>query len=362
MRSLWPHERTMKKLRQFKRKKAAPEQPTRITNETVAEHREQILAGGRRFKYPVQYARHRLVINTIIISVIALILIVGFVWWQLYPQQNTSTFFYRIARVLPLSVATVDGQAVPYSDYLVAFRSQAHYVQTKEGVDLYSKENKKQLEYFKRRQLDNAIADSYAEKIAKQEGIAVTQKQVDEAIVRQRQSRNGVISQETYDATTLDLYGLTRDEVRHITERGQLRQAVAYAIDSTAKNQLQKVTELLKTEKDFDKIAAQVGGTGAAKVISSITPPVPVPNQDGGMAEAASKLQVGQVTEPFKSTKGDGYYIVKLLEKSNDGKVSYAYLSIPLTEFNKQLQAVKKAGKIKEYIAVPVINDKTVSQ
>ena len=33
--------------------------PPRITNETVAEHREQIIAGGRKFKYPIQYARHR---------------------------------------------------------------------------------------------------------------------------------------------------------------------------------------------------------------------------------------------------------------------------------------------------------------
>ena len=56
----------MKKLRRKKRS-AEAEQPSRITNETVAEHRERILAGGRRFKYPVQYARHRLVINTIII-------------------------------------------------------------------------------------------------------------------------------------------------------------------------------------------------------------------------------------------------------------------------------------------------------
>ena len=114
----------MKKL-QFKRREKANKTaiPTRITNETVAEHRERILAGGRRFKYPMQYARHRLVINTILVTVGALVLIAAIGWWQLYPVQNTSTFFYRVTRVLPLPVASVDGESVRYGDYLMYFNS-----------------------------------------------------------------------------------------------------------------------------------------------------------------------------------------------------------------------------------------------
>ena len=116
----------MKKLLRSRKNRNTQQPAARITNETVAEHRERILAGGRRFKYPVQYARHRLVINTILISIVALVAITAFVWWQLYPQQNSSTLFYRITRALPLPVATVEGQSVRYSDYLVGYRSQAH--------------------------------------------------------------------------------------------------------------------------------------------------------------------------------------------------------------------------------------------
>lgn len=57
-----------------KRKRTKKELPVRITNDTVAEHRERVLAGGRRHKYPVQYTKHRLVWNTIIISTFGLIL------------------------------------------------------------------------------------------------------------------------------------------------------------------------------------------------------------------------------------------------------------------------------------------------
>lgn len=57
----------MKKLLKRITKRSNPEPlPNRITTETVAQHREQILAGGRRFKYPIQYARHKLVINAIL--------------------------------------------------------------------------------------------------------------------------------------------------------------------------------------------------------------------------------------------------------------------------------------------------------
>lgn len=345
----------MKRLRRKKRSETSPP-PSRITNETVAEHRERILAGGRRFKYPVQYARHRLVINTIIISVVALILIIAVVWWQLYPGQNTSTFFYRITRVLPLPVAVIDGQQVPYSSYLSAFRSQEHYLQTKEGVDLYSKENKQQLDYIKRKALDDAVADSYAAKLAKEKNITVSEKQIDDAIANQRASRDGVTSQETYDAIVMDHFNWTPSEAREVTARKLLRQEVAYAIDQNAKRQRDEVVEKLKSEKDFDKVATMIQPIAGVRIQAGVTPLVPGNNQDGGLAAAASRLSPGQVSGAFRSTTGDGYYIVKALDKDNNGRVSYAYLKVPLTTFDMQLAAVKDDSKrFSEYISIPQV-------
>jgi len=113
-----------------------PEVPpsSRITSETVAHHRERILAGGRRFKYPVQYARHKLVFNAILISLSALIVVLFVGWWQLYKAQNTSEFMYRITKVVPMPIASIDGQSVLYSDYLLKYRSSVHYLEQKEQV------------------------------------------------------------------------------------------------------------------------------------------------------------------------------------------------------------------------------------
>ena len=46
---------------------------------------------------------------------------------------------------------------------------------------------------------------------------------------------------------------------------------------------------------------------------------------------------------------------MKLLDKKDD-EVSYAYIKIPFTEFNKHLESIKSEGKIKEYISVPEVS------
>lgn len=348
----------MKRIRLSKKRNESTEGSARITNETVAEHRERVLAGGRRFKYPVQYAKHRLVINTIVITIFAIIFALILIWWQLYQAQNTSSFFYRITRAVPLPVASVQGHAVPYSDYLSGFRSQEHYLQNKEGVNLYSKENKKQLEWIKRQALNDAIADAYAAKIASDKKIKVTSKQVDDAILRQRKAKDGVTSKESYDAIVLDHFNWTPEEAREVTERKLLRQEVAYEIDDIASQLKELVQQKIATETDFDKLAATVNPVEGVKIEAGMTPLVPQNNQDGGLAEAATKLSIGQVSTAFRSTIGDGYYFVKPLQKDSK-RVSYAYLKIPLTVFQKKLEKVKTDKQISEFISIPEVRTPT---
>lgn len=342
----------MKKLLKARKQKKELQRSARITNETVAEHRERILAGGRRFKYPVQYARHRLVFNTVLISFAALVLIVGLVWWQLYPAQNSSTFFYRITRVLPLPVASVEGQQVRYSDYLVIYRSQAHYLEVKEGVNLKDAASKGQVDFIKRKAINDAVADAYAAKLAKEQGIGLTEQQIDDAIARQRQSRDGTASKETYDAIVMDHFDWTPQEARGVTARKLLRQEVSYSIDNLATRQRDQVVAKLQTEKDFMKVAESIDEVDGAKVEAGLTPLVPRNNQDGGLAAAASKLKKDEISQPFKSTTGNGYYIVKLLDESSDSRISYAYIKIPLTVFAKQLADIKADNKVSEYISI----------
>jgi hypothetical protein len=349
----------MKKLPFRKRREAKKVIPTRITNETVAEHRERILAGGRRFKYPMQYARHHLVFNTILVTIVALVLIVAVVWWQLYPAQNTTSFFYRVTRVLPLPVASVEGEAVRYSEYLMYYNSSSHYLQQSEQVNPKSEDGKRQLSYMKRKSMDNAEADAYAEKLAHSLNVTVNESQIDKVVSDARNTANGRISQETYDASALNILGWTPSEYREATKSKLIRQDVSYAVDTVARaKQTEAAKQLAVKDVDIAKVATALGGVGDGTVGTGVSGMVPRTNSDGGLSVAAAKLEKGQISPVIKTTTGDGYYFVKLLDKS-DTQVSYAYIRIPLTAFNEKFAALKKDGKIKEYISIPAVDNKT---
>ena len=71
----------------------------------------------------MQYAKHKLIINTIVVAVVALILMVVAGWAMLYKVQDTGDMIYRVTQVVPVPVAKVDGANVRYSDYLMIYRS-----------------------------------------------------------------------------------------------------------------------------------------------------------------------------------------------------------------------------------------------
>lgn len=336
--------------------------PTRITNETVAEHREKILAGGRRFKYPMQYARHRLVIMTSLLTVAALMIIGILGWWQLYVAQSSNTLLYRATQIIPVPVASVDGQMVRYSDYLMYYNSSIHFLQKSEQLNLNSEDGKRQIAFQKRQNLDIAIRNAYATKLAKELDIKVSSEELERTNREHLTMANGPISQETYNASTMNLLGWTPDEEQRSTKNQLLKNNVAYEIDKLAKQKVEKAAPLLQTpDMDFEKVAAELGGEGNGKASAGASGMVPLVNNDGGLTDAARKLDKGRVSSVIRSTTGDGYYFVRLLDKT-DTQLNYAYLRIPLTEFDKRLAGLRQAGKIHEYIKVPTTGDQSAQK
>ena len=343
----------MKKIFNKFRKRNDLPSSSRITSDTVAEHRERILAGGRRFKYPVQYARHKLVFNAIFISVVALIAVLVVGWWQLYPAQNTSEFMYRIVKVLPVPVAVVDGQPVLYSDYLMKYLSSVHYLQQKEQVNLKTDGGKSQVEYIKQQSMSDAIADAYALKLSKGLNITVSDIELEGFLKAQRQLPDGEISEQTYNASILDFFGWSPDEYSHVIKEKLLRQKVSYAIDKVGQSTSDSISVTLKKDSntDFKTLSATFSSKNSTKVSYGVSGLVPKANQDGGLASEAAKLKKNQISSVIKSTMGDGYYIVRLLD-SNDAQVNYEYIKVSLTEFTKSLNSIIDSGKVQKYISI----------
>ena len=344
----------MKTIKLKKRKQQAAETSTaRITNETVAEHRERILAGGRKFKYPHQYVRHKLVINTILIGLVTVLLVTAAGWFALYKAQNTSEFMYRVTRVLPVPVADVDGEAVRYSDYLMRYRSQEMWFYNRGQLGPSKEDDKRQLDFFKRQVLDGLEKDMYAQKRARQLNVSVSDKEVQGVVDNNRHTATGEISQEVYDASTKDTLGYSPDEYRHIIKQSLLRQKVAFVVDTEANKLQQAVADALSKRKAKDSLQdiVQRFKKQEAGVEYGASGLVPKNNQDGGLSQEAGKLRNGQISGVVKSTTGDGYYFVQRLS-GDDRQISYQYIKIPLTVFDQQFVSVQKQHKIHEYISI----------
>lgn len=341
--------RKLKKL--HKKKKKEVELPPRITNETVAEHREQILSGGRKFKYPVQYARHKLVFNTIIISVVALLVLIVVGWWQLYLAQNTGGFFYRVTQIAPVPVASVDGQHARYSDYLREYRSSLHWLERKaRGFNIGSDDGKRQAERIKRQSLDNTVEAAYAQKLASTHGLSVSDKEIDgfiDGLIVEKEGRKP--SLQAYEQVLSDSYGVSVDEYREMVRLALLKKKVAFKIDTEARAKIEKVEEQLGKGQLFEDVAVTSSEDPFVKTTKGDIGFVDKTTQDGGVTAAAMNLENNQYSGIIEGS--DGYYIIKLLD-SNETQVRYARIKIGLKEFDKQFGDIKKQGKVKEYISV----------
>ena len=343
----------MKKLVSKLRRTKQPQDPAgRITNDTLAEHRERVLAGGRKFKYPVQYQRHKLVVNTIIITVVALVVLLGAGWYALYSAQNTSEFIYRVTKVVPVPVAVIDGQQVRYSEYLMKYRSAAHYLTEKEQIDPRSDSGKDQLEYVKSQAMNDAIADAYASKLARELDVAVTDADLETFLKQQRQSGGTEVSEATYNAVIRDYYGWSPEEYREAMKSKLLRQKVAYATDARAEKIANDIATKVKGgQTDLAALATELNASNKDTVTYMAPAWVPKNNQDGGLATAAAKLQPGQISPVVKTTSGNGYYYVKLVE-GKENQLRYEYIHVSLKEFNKKLVQIEKDGKLSKFITL----------
>ena len=325
----------------------------RITTDTLAEHRERVLAGGRRFKYPLQYARHRLVFNTIINAIAVLVSLVALVGWQLYKADNTSDFMYRVTRIVPLPVASVDGQPVRYSDYLMRLRSSVHYLEEKEQVSLRTPDGLARLDQVKRQEMNNVIADAYAVKLADEKGITVPDSELQLFLKQQRTSLSGEMSEATYNTVILDYYAWSPAEYEHAMYSKLLRQKVSYAVDDQATEAINSALSQTKNgNANLQAIAEALNKASANTAVFANSGLVPKDNQDGGLTAAAVKLDKNAISGIITPSTGDGYYLVKLVD-SGDSVVSYDYIHIPLQTFEKLLVDLKADDKINEYIKVP---------
>ncbi|HSX28508.1 MAG TPA: peptidylprolyl isomerase [Candidatus Saccharimonadales bacterium] len=327
--------------------------PGRITNDTVAQHREQILSAGRRFKYPLQHSKQRIIVMSAGIVMAALLLFSTLCWWQLYKQQSTGTFMYRVAAIVPVPVAKIDGAAVRYGDYLNTLRSSMHYLATQEGVSFKTEDGKRQLQDLKQRALSQELQYALIKKIAKQRKITVSDQEVETQVQR-------IINQQAY-AGSLKLYkdvikkeyDQSYSQWRETLRLQLLRNKVYAAIDTSARARADKALADLNNGADFaatakamsDDTARREAG-GEIGILEKGKADLPPELQD-----ALFSLKAGQHSDVISSKQG--LFIMRAIEVDGS-KVRAAAIFFKYQAFSDQLQQLQKDNKVKSYITVPV--------
>ena len=142
-------------------------QKPKTEREKVEERRDEVLARGRKFKYPMQYAKHKLIINTIVVAVVAIVMMVVAGWAMLYKIQDTGDMIYRVTQVFPVPVAKVDGERVRYSDYLMIYRSNLMTAEQQGGQLGNSEDADAVREGYKQAALSSAVEYAYVMKLGK---------------------------------------------------------------------------------------------------------------------------------------------------------------------------------------------------
>jgi hypothetical protein len=81
-----------------------------ITSETIAEHREEVLKGARKYIYPLQHSKRKIVVITITVIIAAIISLFVYCWFALYRYYQYNTFVYRVTQVVPLSITPMSNK------------------------------------------------------------------------------------------------------------------------------------------------------------------------------------------------------------------------------------------------------------
>ena len=345
----------MSKIREKVKARRAKKKNLNITQQNLEESRDEILSKGKKFKYPFQYAKHRVVIYTIGIAIVAFASFIGVGWYQLYKAQNTGEVMFRFTKVLRLPVAEIDGHSVLYSDYLMLYRGSITSIERQQGkMDDSNEEVKRRKLFYKRQALNDAEMYTYVLEELKNRNLTVSASEIDEVIDSHKSINGEKRSDEAFEGIVRENFGLSMSEYRRLVMFSLAKKKLSVEIDEEANKAAGQVEETLRAnDNDFAKAVDALKNNDLISY-EPASNAVEASNLDGGRAEMAMKLEKkGDVSERFVSKNGDGYYYVRLVSKE-DGKVSYETIAVRFSKVDANVQKLRDEGKVQEKIEIQV--------
>ncbi|HTB49304.1 MAG TPA: peptidylprolyl isomerase [Verrucomicrobiae bacterium] len=335
--------------RPFKRAKAPEERVSealstvpRITNETVGEHREEVLSSARKYIYPLQHSKHHVVRTSIILLVLVVVGFLGVCSLALYKFQTTSGFVYDVTRVLPFPVAKTGKTWVGYESYLFELRRNMHYYQTQQQADFSTKDGQAQLTRLKQQALAQVIQDAYVKQLASQYGVKVSDQTVNNELALVRSQNRLGSSDREFQTVLSDFWGWDEADFKRELKQQLLQQAVVAKLDTATTARAQAALQQLMGGAQFATVATQASDDLTTKANGGEYPTTITandPNLAPAITQALFQLQPGQISGIVNS--GYTLDILKVIDASGGtihaGHIQFTFQ--PITVYTQPLQA-----------------------
>lgn len=348
-------ESAKKPLNKLRRKQPDPVEQAKvpyITNDTIAEHREEVLAGARKYIYPLQHSKHRIIILSSVIFVIMAVAFFTYAILGLYRFQNTSTFIYRVTQILPFPVARAEGQFVSYESYLFELRHYMHYYETQQKLNFEDEEGKAQFEEFKKQAMDQVINDAYVKKLAKENNVSVSSQEVEEEIAMvKEQSRLGT-SDQVFEDVLRDFWGWSVNDFKRSLRNQLLARKVASTLDTEAKAKAEAALAEINAGADFAGVAKKYSedeGTKETGGDFGITIDKSSRDISAKVTDAIFRQQTGEVSEIIDT--GYSLEIIKTLGFEGD-KARAAHIQINFKDISQYIGPMRESQPPTQYLKV----------
>jgi hypothetical protein len=321
-----------------------------ITNETIAEHREEVLSGARKFIYPLRHSKRSILIVTACILGGAIIAFLIYCAAGLYRYYQHNTFLYRVTQVVPFPIARIGGTFVAYENYLFELRHYIHYYQEQLDLNFASADDREQLLSYRKQAVANIIDNAYIRIIAEQNGVKVSDKEVDERIAIVREQNRLGSDDKVFADVLHDYWGWSVSDFRRSLKDQILREKVTAKLDDAAAQKANNALAAIKSGADFAETAKTVSEDPASKPSggdygSAITGNNPnIPPQ---IIDVLFKLKPGQVSGVINT--GSALEIVKV-EKLEGGAVTARHIVFPLRDIAEHIEELKKKQPATTYV------------
>lgn len=326
----------------------------RVTNESIAQHREEVLKGARRFIYPLKASKHKIAVVSAVIIGLVLIGLLASSWYLLYRRQSHGDFTYRISQILPWPVAKVGGSYVRYEEYLFELRHNVHYLATQENVDFDTEEGRLQLSGLKQQAYQNTINNAVVRRMAEERGVSVSQEEVTQQIDLIRSSGGIGDSSQTLEDTLRDFYDWNVSDLRRVIRSQLLKQKLLPLLDTEARPEAEAALADVLDGGNFaaiakaksDDVFTKDNGGEFGFIFRSNKE---IPPQ---LVERAFSLKAGQTSPELVETLF-GLHVVKTLEYRSEDEAKVAHILFRYRDIEDFITEKRAELTIADYIEIP---------